>query len=63
MKSSVKHEFGHIRQNYSERYGKKRLPDTRKFVTDNIDTSLFNISSGRYEMIKKFMYLFSPVEL
>lgn len=63
FKASLKHEFGHIRQNYSIHTGKQRLVDNRKFVSDNIDTTLFDfVNPSQYHQVMRFMYLFSPVE-
>lgn len=63
MRSLVKHEFGHIRQNYTYINGTQRLIDTRKFVSDNFDPTLLStINRSHYGYIRKFMYLFSPIE-
>ena len=63
FRSTLKHEFGHIRQNYSIHTGHQPITDNRKFVSDNIDKTLFpTVNPSYYNKVEMFMYLFSPVE-
>ena len=63
----LKHEFGHIKQNYGNRY--MDISQSRKFSGPDIDKNIFNfhenieLKSECVDVVQSFMYAFSPVEM
>lgn len=62
----LKHEFGHLRQNYS--YRDKDISQTRRFMVSDIDEDIFEYPTYGIKLeclneIKQIMYAFSPAEM
>ena len=65
LREKLKHEFGHIRQNYCHR--DFDVSQARRFVNMSYDRNLFRIpddvADDVYDVIDEFMYVFSPPEM
>ena len=63
IKPWVKHEFGHILQNFGTNKKGVKLVNNKKFTSNNIDTTLLNINPAKFRTVQNMMYLFSPAEI
>lgn len=62
IKPWVKHEFGHILQNFGTNKKGVKLVNNKKFTSNNIDTTLLNINPMKFKIVRNMMYLLSPAE-
>lgn len=63
LKYWLKHEFGHICQNYGSNTKNRKLVNNLKFINADIDTSLLNISPVKFSAVRNMMYWLSPSEI